>query len=287
MAYIYDNIPITREELGEYLIARFGAERIEFVVNRKLVEIACKSKGIEITEADIDYQLAEDIRSFGAHMTKELFVNQVLGRFKKTLYEWREDVIRPKLALTKLVKPLCKATPQDVQNEFEARYGPRVECQMIVLKKDEPKDVCLKKWERAQQGEAGFKEEAHQQFVRELAANYGKIPPIHRHYPDAKIEKAAFEMKDGEVSGLIETGDGTWVILRRDHAVPPDQTARLDQVAMQLAREVEERQLAEKIPQFFQRMRDDAHPRILIVNNHATPPVVAAPTAISTPSVAH
>src|SRR3974390_531372 len=30
VAYIHNNIPITREDLGEYLIARFGAQRVEF-----------------------------------------------------------------------------------------------------------------------------------------------------------------------------------------------------------------------------------------------------------------
>src|SRR5262249_1943986 len=34
VAYIYGNTPITREELGEYLIERLGAERIDFLVNR-------------------------------------------------------------------------------------------------------------------------------------------------------------------------------------------------------------------------------------------------------------
>ena len=30
--------PVYREELGEYLIARFGASRVEFLLNRKIVE---------------------------------------------------------------------------------------------------------------------------------------------------------------------------------------------------------------------------------------------------------
>src|SRR5438105_14620031 len=33
VAYIYGSIPITREDLGEYLIARQGAERLELMVN--------------------------------------------------------------------------------------------------------------------------------------------------------------------------------------------------------------------------------------------------------------
>src|ERR1700684_4438886 len=32
------NQPVSREELGEYLIARFGIERLIFMLNRKIVE---------------------------------------------------------------------------------------------------------------------------------------------------------------------------------------------------------------------------------------------------------
>src|SRR5438128_1326173 len=44
VAYIHGNIPVTRVELAEFLIARFGKERIEFLVNRKIVERACQAK---------------------------------------------------------------------------------------------------------------------------------------------------------------------------------------------------------------------------------------------------
>src|SRR5262245_41274001 len=43
-----DTVPVTREELGEYLIARFGAERIKFMLNRKIVEMECAKQGITI-----------------------------------------------------------------------------------------------------------------------------------------------------------------------------------------------------------------------------------------------
>src|SRR5262245_23828600 len=39
VAYIFGNRPITREELGEYLIERVGAERLEFLVNRRIIEM--------------------------------------------------------------------------------------------------------------------------------------------------------------------------------------------------------------------------------------------------------
>src|SRR5262249_12320056 len=38
VAVIFDDIPITRAELGEFLIARYGAQRVETLVNRRILE---------------------------------------------------------------------------------------------------------------------------------------------------------------------------------------------------------------------------------------------------------
>src|SRR5262245_53645919 len=99
VAYIHGNIPITREDLGEYLIARFGAQRVEYLVNRRIIELACQARGIAVSDAEVDAQMKEDIASFkGTIPDEKAFVESVLKRYNKTLYEWREDVIRPKLA---------------------------------------------------------------------------------------------------------------------------------------------------------------------------------------------
>src|SRR5262249_54083795 len=37
VAYINGTIGVTREELGEYLIERYGAEKLEFLVNRRII----------------------------------------------------------------------------------------------------------------------------------------------------------------------------------------------------------------------------------------------------------
>src|SRR5438552_1643385 len=61
VAYIYENTPISREELGEYLIARFGQERIEFLVNRRIVELDCQAKGVYVTDLEVEAQLQEEL----------------------------------------------------------------------------------------------------------------------------------------------------------------------------------------------------------------------------------
>src|SRR5262245_1866589 len=49
VARIFNSVDISREELGEYLIARFGADRLDNLVNQRIIEHACRQKGIEVT----------------------------------------------------------------------------------------------------------------------------------------------------------------------------------------------------------------------------------------------
>ncbi len=62
-----------------------------------------------------------------------------------------------------------------------------------------------------------------EQFFGELAAqysveptsrsNYGKVPPLRKNSGQPTLEKAAFELKAGDLSGIIES-NGQFVILR-------------------------------------------------------------------------
>src|SRR5438128_2429968 len=100
VAYVYDTIPITREELGEYLIARMGAERLRNLVNKRIIEHACQQKGIEVTAAEVEADLAETLK--GMQLEQKRFVEEVLQKqYPKTLYEWKEDVVKPELPIAK------------------------------------------------------------------------------------------------------------------------------------------------------------------------------------------
>src|SRR5438094_4897401 len=103
-------------------------------------------------------------------MSRQDFVNKILKRYGKTLYEWKEDVIRPKLALTKFCKDKVQVTEKDIQEAFEAQYGEKVECRMIVLPQEMPPHQRAELWARVSKSDAVFDEEAKKQFVAQLAA---------------------------------------------------------------------------------------------------------------------
>jgi hypothetical protein len=266
VAYIYNSVPITREELGEYLIARFGADRVEFLVNHRIIERVCQARNVVVTDAEIEAQLAEDLRNMNVARVED-FVSQVLRRFNKTLYEYKEDVIRPRLALTKLVRDRIEVKDEDLRKAFEAHFGPKVRCKMIALAKQMPLHEKLAVWTEVRKGEAEFDKVARgdQQAYRELAAKGGEVPPIHMHFGDDKVEKAAFALRPGEVSPMLEMEkDGTVVILRCVEQIPAEQKYKLEDERLMLSREVFQVKLSEEIPKYFKALRDEADPKVFL-----------------------
>ena len=90
---------------------------VQFLVDRKIVEAECRKYNITVTDADVDYRFRHELMAFGnkgVPMLEKDFVNQILGRFHKTLYEWKEDVIRPKLMMERLVRATIRITSEDV-----------------------------------------------------------------------------------------------------------------------------------------------------------------------------
>src|SRR5260370_9664953 len=76
VAYIHGNIPVTREELGEFLIARQGASKVELLVNRRIIEHACQKAGITVTPEEIEATIEDDVKQLS--IDRALFLTQML-----------------------------------------------------------------------------------------------------------------------------------------------------------------------------------------------------------------
>src|SRR5262249_26901391 len=146
---------------------------------------------------------------------------------------------RPKLALSKFCRDQITVTEQDLQNAFEAHYGERVKCRMIVLPQEMGFHKASELWTKVKESEAEFDKAASSQFIPQLAARSGEIPLIHKHFGDAKIEEVAFGLrKAGDVSKLLDMPDKTYVILKLVEHVPPDTTVKPSEVRPALHKEV-------------------------------------------------
>jgi hypothetical protein len=260
VAVIYGNIPITREELGEYLIARHS-DKLELLVNKRIIEHACKQRGIEVTAAEVDAALAEDLK--GMNTTIDLFVNKVLKQYGKTLYEWKEDVIRPKLAMTKLCRDRVQITEKDFQDAFEAYYGEKIECRIILFPKGEEKHA-MAAYGDLRKSDAEFDRYAKQQASPTLAATGGQIRPIAHHTTgNDDLEKEAFSLQPGEISRLIGTPEGS-VVLKCVRRIPPDGSKKLETERAALRKEIFEKKIQMEMPKVFKELQGEAQAKLFL-----------------------
>ncbi len=84
-----------------------------------------------MTPAEVEASFAQDLASMGGGVTEKIFVDNILKQYKKTLFEWKEDVVRPKLLMTKLVRDRVKVTEEEIQAGYEAYYGEKIDCKVI------------------------------------------------------------------------------------------------------------------------------------------------------------
>jgi len=261
VAYINDTIPITREEFGEYLIVRLGTDRLSNFVNRRIIELACKEKGIEVTTAEVEADFAETIKSLKT--TVRDFEAKILKPHNKTLYEWKEDAVRPRLMLSKLCRDRVHVTEEDISKGYEAYYGDKVDCRLIMWPKNE-RAIAMKMHPLIHDSESEFDRVARSQASPTLAAVGGKIEPIGKHTAgNPELEKAAFSLQPGELSQLIETPEG-FVVLKCVRRIPPQVEMKLEDAREKLAKEAFDRKLQQEIPKCFQELHDKAHPQLFL-----------------------
>jgi hypothetical protein len=259
VAYIYGTTPITREDLGEYLIARQGVEKLELLINKKIIDRACRQRGIEVTAAEVEAALAEDLK--GLAVNKKEFVNNLLKQYHKTLYEWKEDVIRPKLLLGKLCKDRVSVSDKDLQDAFEAFYGEKVKCKIILWPKTDDPKIPMRLYAEIRDSEKKFDQIARQQASQQLALKAGLLEPFARHTTgNEEFEKVAFSLEPGEVSQLVDTPEGV-VVIKCIERIPANKTAKLADVREKMEKAILDKKVQLEIPVVFKQLKDEANPK--------------------------
>jgi hypothetical protein len=260
VAVIFGNIPITREEFGEYLIGRHS-DKIELLINKRIIEHACRQKGIEVADAEVEAALAEDLK--GMQVSLKDFVEKILKRYDKTLFEWKEDVIRPRLALSKMCQDRIQITDEDFRKAFEAYYGEKIECRIILYPTGEEKQA-LNQYAELRQSEENFDRISKQQASATLAATGGRIAPMGRHTTgNEELEKEAFSLQPGDVSRLIGTPEGT-VVMKCVRRHPADTSKKIETERAKLEKEIRDKKLQLEIPKLFKELHDQAQVKCFI-----------------------
>jgi hypothetical protein len=263
VAYIYGSIPVTREDLGEFLIARGGHEKLELLVNKKIIEVEAAKRNITVTWTEVEAGLNEDLRGMGISLAD--FEKHILPRYNKSLYEWTEDVIKPRILLGKMCRDRVKVSEEDIKRAFDNKYGERRQAKVICWNKDDLR-AAERQWDEARKGDAEFDRVARTQADSSIASSAGLIAPVGR-YPDVENDTCTtvlFSLKQGEISQLFQTPAGI-MCMKCVAIIPPDTSVKLEgKVREAFEKEVYDKKLTAEIPKFFQECKGIAKPNLLL-----------------------
>lgn len=261
IAAVINGQSVTTEILEKECVKRFGNKILEGEINRKLVEDALTKSGQAVTQAEVDQEIRNTALFYGyinADGTPDVqrWVADVLSDKGKTIEMYVRDAVWPTVALKKLCADQVQITEEDIQRAFEANFGQRAEILAIVMSNQR---TAQEVWEmaRSRNTEQFFGELANQYSVEPSSrANFGKVPPLRKHGGQASLEKAAFSLKPGEMSGIIEVG-GQYVILRSQGFTDPV-VQDINAVKEDLVKEIREKKLAKQMDTMMAKLSADA-----------------------------
>lgn len=293
VAAIVNGHKITVRDVAEECLERHGIEMLEGVVNRRILEQACRQRKIEVTETDMRREIEHAAVTMGktkGHTDEpdvDAWLKDVIENQKISIELYKHDIVWPSAALNKLVGGDVKISQEDLKKSFEANFGPKVRCRAIVLASQRSAQECwakaretvsidrLMKQELAENpGWAKNKEGLRKHVVEnvagpafgKLAAEYsvdaasradeGIIPPIQRHGGEPFMEKEAFALKRGEISGIIQVAD-KWVILFCEGRTTP-LDVQFEDVKAQMISDLREKKMQLAMAQEFTKLQEDA-----------------------------
>ena len=255
------NAQITMRQLAEECIARHGLPVLEGEINRALLMQQLKQNKVEIADEELQQEVARAADAYGMIKTDgspdvEKWLEYVTQEPSVTVELYVRDAVWPSVALKKLVQDSIKVSEEDLKKGFEANFGVRVEVLACVLPDQKS---ATRVWQMASKNPTA-------EFFGELASQYsiepasksqmGKVPPIQRFGGRPNLEKVAFTLKKGELSGLVNVGEN-WIILYcLGHTKPV--VKDFNAVKAELTKDIHEKKLRMAMSKLFDQIRGNS-----------------------------
>lgn len=255
-----NGVPITRQQLADELIARKGRAQLEALVNRTLIEQTCSSKGITLDEKEVQDELIAEMKASASASLAD-FEKSMLNPQRTTLLEYRQDVIRPRLMIQKLANAQLTVTEEDLKQEFACQYGPKAAIRIITFKDGQ---IAKRAWSEIAGKPDQFIRVAKKQENLDLASSAGMITPFGRHTTHDVIEKRAFELKDGEISEVLQTPQKSFVIVLKEGELPA-QNVTFESKKESLRQSALEKKRQTEVPKIIAELKGLASTKIQIL----------------------
>jgi len=282
VAAIVNGQQVTIAAVAAECVKRHGTEVLEGEINRKLLMQGLRQAKQEVTQADLESEINRAAKSYGfvrndGSADTDAWMKSVTSDGNTTREIYLQDAVWPSVALKKMVEGTVVVSEEDLQRGFEAAFGPRVEVLAIVLSDQRS---AQKIWDMARNNPTDefFGQLAEQYSVEPVSAsNRGKVPPIRKYGGQPAIEREAFSLKPGDLSGIVATGDQ--YILLRCHGYTEPIVKDMSAVRDELIADLLEKKITLAMSEKFDKLKDSAEIDNFLVAAKATEKVANAATA--------
>ena len=251
---------ITYDTVAEECVKRFGREVLDDLIHRLIIQQACDQHQITVTEQEISDEIGRIAKRFNLDVNQWLQMLQAERNISPIQY--RQSVIFPMIALKKLAGEEVDVTEKDLNEAFVRNYGPRVKARMIMFDNQRRAEAG---WDQLQKNPDDFEQLAAKLSVDPNSrALGGQIPPIPRFNGNLTLENAAFKLKQGEISGVIEIAPSRYVVLKCEGRTEPVVTD-IEDVRSTLYDELKESKIQAEVAKTFEQIKKKT-----IVDNYLT-----------------
>lgn len=246
--------PITIDQMHEAVVAQFGPQGVDQVIEQliteELIRQAAEAAGVQLTDDDIESELAKVREQFPSEQQYHDTLNQV-GLTEDKLKEQMQSQV----LLDKMLASEVQVTDAQVSELFEQRKQEltdpeRIRASHILVGTREEAEQILDEF----QAGAEFAALAAEHSTDGSAMQGGDLGYFGHGDMVLPFEEAAFALEQGELSGIVETQYGFHLIKVTD--VPRNWTLEDKQEELQL--ELEQQELGMKRTQWLSASRDAA-----------------------------
>jgi len=252
--------PITISEVRAVCVERYGNDVLQALLTSVLLNQALSRQELVVSQEDVEREVARAAESMGFQTPEgkpdvSTWLEQISKENKQSIEFYLTDIVRPTVALKKLVGPV-PVTQDDLDKAFTATFGPRVRCRAVVL---DNQRRAQEVWQIARQNPTT-------EVIGNLAEQYsvdptskalrGEVPPIQKYSGQPALEREAFALKAGELSGIIQIADRFMILLCEGYTKPVEVT--FDEVRDELHRDIFEKKQRIEMARFFTHLRESA-----------------------------
>ena len=247
---LVNGVEITSDQLATECLGRHGRSVLETLVNRRIIEQACQQHGLSVTPQDVSSEIDAMARRFSVPRDKWLeMIQQERGIAPK---QYADDIVWPMLALRSLARGAVEPSAEELQQAFENRFGPAVKARIIACR-TRPEAEAVRKQALEAPDEFGALARQHSVDVGSASAN-GWVQPIRPHSGDPAFDQAAFALREGGISEVVQVAD-QFIVIKCEGHLPPS-GAKLDEVRPHLAEELRERKSRQASSDVFKKLQE-------------------------------